>query len=51
MVILLFLIPISLIVASLAIYGIFWSIKNRQYDDLDGDANRFLNDDDKIDKK
>lgn len=45
--ILLFLIPIALIFGSLWLIAFLWSLKNGQYEDMDGAANRiFLPDDD-----
>ena len=44
---LLFLIPLSAIVTCIAVYGIFWSLKNRQYDDLEGESQRILFDKEK----
>jgi len=41
-----FLIPISLFVCVLAIALFFWSVNNGQYEDLDGEAERILFDDD-----
>ena len=42
---LLFLIPIALFLGLLGLAGFLWSLKNGQYDDLDGAANRILLDD------
>ncbi|MBB5702280.1 cbb3-type cytochrome oxidase maturation protein [Ochrobactrum daejeonense] len=42
---LLFLIPIALFLGLLGLIGFLWSLKNGQYDDLDGAANRILLDD------
>ncbi|WP_343313631.1 cbb3-type cytochrome oxidase assembly protein CcoS [Brucella sp. BE17] len=42
---LLFLIPIALGLGVLGLAGFLWSLKNGQYDDLDGAANRILLDD------
>ncbi len=42
---LLFLIPIALGLGVLGLIGFLWSLKNGQYDDLDGAANRILLDD------
>lgn len=36
------LIPVSLFLGGLGLVAFFWSMKNRQYDDPDGDANRIL---------
>ncbi|MEZ0232065.1 MAG: cbb3-type cytochrome oxidase assembly protein CcoS [Methylophilaceae bacterium] len=43
---LLFLLGITLIFVGIAAAGIFWAIKNGQYDDLEGPAQRILMDDD-----
>ena len=43
---LIFLFGISAIFIAAASYGIFWSIKNNQFDDLEGPAQRILNEDD-----
>ncbi|MBB4093273.1 cbb3-type cytochrome oxidase assembly protein CcoS [Ochrobactrum pecoris] len=42
---LLFLIPIALFLGLLGLVAFLWSLKNGQYDDLDGAANRILLDD------
>lgn len=47
--ILLFLIPITIALGLLGLIAFLWSLKNKQYDDLQGSANRILFDDD--DKK
>ena len=44
---LLYLIPISIALGAIALFTFLWSLKNGQYDDLDGAANRILTDDDK----
>jgi cbb3-type cytochrome oxidase maturation protein len=49
--VLIFLIPAALALGLLALYGLFWSLKREQYDDLDGAAYRILRDDDVEDKK
>jgi cbb3-type cytochrome oxidase maturation protein len=36
------LIPVSLFLGGLGLFAFFWSMKNRQYDDPEGDANRIL---------
>jgi cbb3-type cytochrome oxidase maturation protein len=41
-----FLLGLTIIFVALAALGIFWAIKNGQYDDLDGPAQRILMDDD-----
>ena len=43
--ILLYLIPIALTLGLLGLAGFLWSMKNNQYDDLDGAAHRILFDD------
>ena len=48
--VLVFLIPLALILGLVALYGLFWSLKREQYDDLEGAAYRVLLDDD-IEKK
>lgn len=42
--ILVMLIPISLGLGGLGLWAFFWSLKNNQYDDMDGHANRILSD-------
>lgn len=42
---LIFLIPIALFLGLLGLAAFLWSLKNGQYDDLDGAANRILLDD------
>ena len=42
---LLILIPLGLILGLLALWGFIWTLKNGQYDDLDGAAQRILLDD------
>lgn len=39
---LLFLIPIALFLGLLGLVAFLWSLKNGQYDDLDGAASRIL---------
>jgi len=48
--VLVFLIPMALFLGLLALYGLFWSLRRNQYDDLEGAAYRVLLDDD-IEKK
>ncbi len=43
--VLIFLIPITLALGLLGLYFFLWSLKNKQYDDLDGAAKRILFDD------
>lgn len=42
----LFLVPISLLLATIALIAFLWSLNSEQYDDLDGAAQRILMDDD-----
>ena len=39
------LIPLSLVLFSLAIWGFFWAVKSGQFDDLDSPALSILDDD------
>ncbi|PID42099.1 MAG: cbb3-type cytochrome oxidase assembly protein CcoS [Proteobacteria bacterium] len=41
------LIPLSIILLTVAIYVMGWAVKSGQYDDLEGPAHRILYDDDK----
>jgi len=43
---LLFLIPLALLLGGLGLAAFLWSLKSGQYDDLDGAAERILDDDD-----
>jgi cbb3-type cytochrome oxidase maturation protein len=36
------LIPVSLFLGGVGLVAFFWSLKNRQYEDPQGDANRIL---------
>lgn len=40
--VLIFLIPIALLTALLGLGAFLWSLKSKQYDDLEGAANRIL---------
>ena len=42
---LIFLIPIALGLGALGLLAFIWSLRNGQYDDLDGAAQRILDDD------
>ena len=42
--ILLYLIPIALMMGSFGLVGFFWSLKNNQFDDPEGNAQRILQD-------
>lgn len=46
-----FLIPIALGLGLLGLVAFFWSLKNGQYDDLDGAAARILDEDDELEKR
>ena len=43
------LIPLSLILLSLALWAFFWAVKNDQFEDLEGPAHRILFDEDEND--
>ena len=43
--ILIYLIPITILISILGLIAFIWSLKNKQYDDLEGSANRILFDD------
>jgi len=36
------LIPVSLLLGAIGLAAFFWSLRNRQYEDPQGDANRIL---------
>lgn len=44
--VLIYLIPIALILGSLGLVAFLWALKTRQFEDLEGAANRILFDDD-----
>ena len=44
---LLYLIPISILLGAIALVAFLWTLKNGQYDDLEGAAVRILTDEDK----
>jgi len=44
--ILVYLIPIALTLGFLGLIGFLWSLRNGQFEDLDGAAHRILHDDD-----
>mgnify|MGYP006447650951 CR=1 FL=1 len=46
MTVLLLLIPLALLLGGLGLAAFLWSLKSGQYDDLDGAAERILDDDD-----
>ena len=43
---LLYLIPISILLGAVALAAFLWTLKNGQYDDMDGAAARILTDED-----
>ena len=44
--VLIILVPVSLILAGLALVVFLWTLRSGQYDDLEGEAYRILMDDD-----
>lgn len=44
--VLIYLVPLALLLGLTGLAGFMWTLKNGQYDDLDGDALRILRDDD-----
>lgn len=42
---LVYLIPVSLLLGGIGLVAFIWSLKHRQYDDPEGDANRILSSD------
>ena len=44
---LLYLIPISILLGAVALFSFLWTLKNGQYEDLEGAAARILTDEDK----
>jgi cbb3-type cytochrome oxidase maturation protein len=44
--VLVFLVPLALALGAIGLMGFLWSLKNGQYDDLDGAAWRAISDDD-----
>ncbi len=46
MVVLYLLIPLAVILMGIAIWAFIWSVKNGQFDDMEGPAHRILMDDD-----
>jgi cbb3-type cytochrome oxidase maturation protein len=43
----LYLIPVALVLGGVGLAAFMWSLRNRQYDDLDGAAERILFDEDR----
>ncbi len=50
MTVLIYLIPIALLLGAIGLIAFLWSLKNKQFEDLEGAANRILFDDEKDDK-
>ncbi|MFT6333038.1 MAG: cbb3-type cytochrome oxidase maturation protein [Lentimonas sp.] len=50
MTVLIYLIPIALFLGCIGLVAFLWSLKNKQFDDLKGAANRILFEDEKNDK-
>ncbi len=46
--VLLFLIPITLFLGLLGLAAFLWNLRNKQYEDLEGSANRILFDEDRL---
>lgn len=44
--VLLYLIPLALILGSIGLAAFFWTLKTKQYEDLEGAAHRILIDED-----
>jgi cbb3-type cytochrome oxidase maturation protein len=44
--VLIYLIPIAITLGLIGLIAFLWTLRNNQYDDLDGAANRILMDDD-----
>lgn len=47
--VLIYLVPVALGLGACALGGFFWSLRNGQFEDLDGAAHRILHDDDSVD--
>ena len=43
----LYLVPVALLLGATGLAAFLWSLRNRQYDDLDGAAERILYDEDR----
>jgi cbb3-type cytochrome oxidase maturation protein len=48
--VLIYLIPIALLLGVIGLIAFLWSLKNKQFEDLEGAANRILFDDEKDSK-
>lgn len=44
------LIPLMIIIGLVMVVIFFWTVKNGQYDDMEGDANRILMDDETMEE-
>lgn len=44
--VLVFMVPLAMLIGIAALFGFLWSLKNGQYDDVQGTAYRILSDDD-----
>lgn len=49
--VLIYLIPVALLLGLVWLGAFLWSLKNGQYEDLEGDAHRILFDDNKKEEK
>ena len=49
--VLVFLVPLALMLGLLGLVGFLWSLRNGQYDDLDGAAWRAIADDEPVSEK
>ena len=47
MLVLIYLIPIALMLGIIGLVAFLWALKNKQFEDLDGAANRILFEEDK----
>jgi len=50
MTVLIYLIPIALLLGVAGLFAFLWSLKNKQFEDLEGAANRILFEDEKNNK-
>ncbi len=50
MTVLLYLIPIALLLGAIGLIAFLWSLRNKQFEDLEGAANRILFEDEKDNK-
>lgn len=49
--VLVFLVPLAIALGGLGLAGFLWSLRNGQYDDLDGAAWRAIADDEPVEKR